>query len=241
MADDFGPFNAGDGGTAALIQQWRRRREQQFVAATGSASGSSYVIGVGEAVRMIDVPTAELIATGHPPTVVISLPEVLIGATLVEKGTRTDEGDIVVAVTPVFRRFLRELDRDPNALYHLDPRQFEELIAGAYEEAGCEHVVLTPRSGDKGRDVIATSREFGTIRILDQVKLYRPNRVVEADDVRALFGVLSLDQGASKGIITTTSTFAPGVHSEFERVIPGRISLRDGAALRDWLHSFDKS
>lgn len=84
----------------------------------------------------------------------------------------------------------------------------------------------------------ARMARVGTIRILDQVKLYRPNRVVEAEDVRALYGVLSLDQGASKGIVTTTSTFAPGVYPEFERLIPGRISLRDGAALREWLHLF---
>jgi restriction system protein len=240
MADDFGPFAPEDGGTAALIQHWKRSREQQIIAATGSASGRSLVLGVGEAVRT-ETPPAELNATGHAPTVVVSLPEVLLGAELVTKGTKTEEGDIVVAVTPVFRRFLRELDRDPSALYQLDPRQFEELIAGAYDEAGCEHVVLTPRSGDRGRDVIATSKAFGTIRIVDQVKLYAPNRVVDADDVRALYGVLSLDHNASKGIVTTTSTFAPGVYSEFARAIPARLSLRNGTELREWLYLFDKS
>ncbi len=110
------------------------------------------------------------------------------------------------------------------------------MIAGAYEEEGCAEVILTPRSGDKGRDVIATSRLFGTVRILDQVKLYSSHCVVEADDVRALNGVLGLDQGASKGVITTTSTFAPGVYDEFKPLIPGRISLRNGAQLREWLH-----
>jgi restriction system protein len=68
------------------------------------------------------------------------------------------------------------------------------------------------------------------------VKLYSPHRVVEAADVRELTGVLALDQCASKGIITTTSRFAPGVHDEFKPLIPGRISLRDGVELREWLH-----
>ena len=155
---------------------------------------------------------------------VVSFPELLLGATLVAKGPKTDEGDTVVAVTPVFRRFLKELTQDPNALHQLDPRQFEELIAGAYDETGrCDNIVLTPRSRDKGRDVIVTSKEFGTIRIVDQVKLLAPHRVVEAEDVRALYGVLSLDQGASKGIVTTSSTFAPGIYTEFANVMPGRI------------------
>ena len=207
---------------------WRRRRDQQFAAAVASSSGRSEVIAISEAAKV------EL--AGHAPDAVVSFPEILVGAVLVEKGHQSPDGDIIVAVTPLFRRFLRELDRDANALYRLDPRQFEELIAGAYEEAGCEEVILTPRSGDKGRDVIATSRLFGTVRILDQVKLFAPHRPVEANDVRALNGVLGLDQGASKGIITTTSTFAPGVYEEFKPLMPGRISLRNGAELRRWLH-----
>jgi hypothetical protein len=52
--------------------------------------------------------------------------------------------------------------------------------------------------------------------------------------------LLALDQGASKGIVTTTSMFAPGVYTEFERLIPDRISLRNGEQLRDWLDLFDK-
>jgi len=210
---------------------WRRRREQHVAAAVASSFGRSEVIAISE------VAQAEL--TGHAPSVVVSFPEILIGAVLVEKGLQSPDGDIIVAVTPLFRRFLRELDRDANALYQLDPRQFEELIAGAYEEAGCDEVVLTPRSGDRGRDVIATSQQFGTVRILDQVKLFAPHRLVEANDVRALNGVLGLDQGASKGIITTTSTFAPGVYEEFKPLMPGRLSLRNGGDLRRWLHELN--
>ncbi|MCH7994304.1 MAG: hypothetical protein IIB57_07655 [Planctomycetes bacterium] len=39
-------------------------------------------------------------------------------------------------------------------------------------------------------------------------------------DVRAILGVLRLDPGATKGIITTTSDFAPGIADEFQQVIP---------------------
>jgi restriction system protein len=197
--------------------------------ALASASGRAEVIAISESID------AQL--TEQVPIVLVSLPEILVGAVLVEKGDKHPDGDIIIAVTPLFRRFLRDLERDPNSLYQLGPRQFEELIAGAYEEEGCDEVILTPRSGDKGRDVIATSRLFGTVRILDQVKLYSPHRVVEADDVRALHGVLGLEQGASKGVITTTSRFAPGVYNEFRPLIPGRISLRNGAQLREWLHA----
>ena len=52
---------------------------------------------------------------------------------------------------------------------------------------------LTPRSGDYGRDVIATSKTklVGVVRIIDQVKRYTPPNEVTANDVRAMLGVLA--------------------------------------------------
>jgi restriction system protein len=84
-------------------------------------------------------------------------------------------------------------------------------------------VTLTPRSGDKGRDIIAFRDDVGAIRILDQVKKYAQRHVVCADEVAAMFGVLSLDQRASKAMITTTSIFAPGVYKQFAPVMPPRL------------------
>ena len=64
--------------------------------------------------------------------------------------------------------------------------------------------VITPRSGDYGRDVIATKRGIGRVRVIDQVKAYRPGNLVTANDVRALAGVLHCD-GASKGFLTVSA------------------------------------
>jgi len=147
---------------------------------------------------------------------------------------RSRAGDLIVGVTPIYRRILAELERDPNALYNLDARQMEELVAVAYDEEGWK-VILTPRSGDGGKDVIATRPDYGTIRILDQVKKLAPHNVVTADVVRALFGVVAKDPSASKGFITTTSSFAPGIAKEFRKELRGRLSLRDGNDLRKWL------
>jgi len=88
---------------------------------------------------------------------------------------------------------LRELERDPDFLSKIPWRSLEEVIAGAYKREGWPDVVLTPRSGDKGRDVIATKPGIGAIRILDQVKAYKLGNKVPADDVRALLGVLTRD------------------------------------------------
>lgn len=52
-------------------------------------------------------------------------------------------------------------------------------------------MTLTSQSGDRGRDVIAEKADWGSIRIFDQIKAYKSGHLVQADDVRALIGVLS--------------------------------------------------
>ena len=127
---------------------------------------------------------------------------------------------------------IRLLQADPNAAFQIPPRKWEEIIAGAYKKAGFEEVTLTPRSGDHGRDVIAVKRGLGSIRIIDQVKAYKPNHLVTADEVRALMGVLHADT-ASKGYLTTTSDFAPRLRQDpfISPLMPSRLELIDGTAL----------
>jgi len=162
-------------------------------------------------------------------------PDLLIQATIITFGDKTNEGQLVEAVAIPWFAIIRELERNPNFLFEFDWRKMEELVAGAYKRQGCPQVELTPRSGDKGRDVIATWPGIGSIRIIDQVKAYRPGHKVPAKDVRELLGVLDVEQNVSKGIVTTTSTFAPGVEEEMKRFMPYRLELRTGPQLVEWL------
>ncbi len=150
---------------------------------------------------------------------------------------KTAEGKIVEAVGIPWFRIMEMIKKDPKIIYEIDPFKWEEIIAGAYESAGFDEVILTPRSGDKGRDVIATKTGIGSIRIIDQVKAYSPNNPVTANDVRAMAGVVSLEQNISKGVITTTSNFAPKVEEDelIKRVIPYRLELRPRDELLKWL------
>jgi restriction system protein len=106
------------------------------------------------------------------------------------------------------------------------------MVAGAYRAAKFDEVILTPRSADLGRDVIAVKHGLGTIRVIDQVKAYKPGHLVTANDVRALMGVLDPD-GASKGFVTTTSDFAPGIATDplIQRLIPRQLELVNGPTL----------
>lgn len=156
----------------------------------------------------------------------------LLLQTVVELGAKTDEGRLILAVTLPWYEIIAALQRDPSIAFQMSPRMWEEMIAGIYSRAGFEEVVLTPRSGDAGRDVIATKRGVGTIRVIEQVKAYGPGRLVDADDVRALLGVLVAD-GASKGFLTTTSDFAPRLRQDIllRDLIGPRLELVDGTQL----------
>ena len=166
-----------------------------------------------------------------------NVPEVTLETVILEVGKETAEGQLIDAVGIPWFEIYYELQKNPEFLFQFTkhPRRFEEFIAGAYERAGFDKVILTPSSGDRGRDVIAEKSGFGAIRILDQAKAYAKHRPVPANDVRALLGVLSKDPAASKGVVTTTSTFAPGVYKEFAAETPTRLELRAGADLLEFL------
>jgi restriction system protein len=151
---------------------------------------------------------------------------------------KTAEGQLVEAVALPWFEIIQLIQREPNTIHQIDWRKWEEVIAGAYRQAGFD-VVLTPRSNDKGRDIIASSRGIGSVRFVDQVKAYAPGRLVTANDVRALLGVLTLEPNVSKGILTTTSEFAPGVlrDPEIAKLMPYRLELKARTKLLEWLTS----
>lgn len=163
-------------------------------------------------------------------------PELLIKAMLEPAGAG-GEGKLVRGVAVPWFLFTDMILRDPESIYGIDPRVWEELIAGAYTQAGFDEVILTPRSSDYGRDVVATKRGVGTIRIFDQVKAYKPGHVVTAEEVRSMLGVITGAQNVSKGVITTTSTFAPRLLEDpyIAPYVPYRLELKPRDTLLPWL------
>ena len=151
---------------------------------------------------------------------------------LIVPGAKTDEGQLIEAVALPWFKIIESLKDEPSLAFQIKPRQWEEIIAGAYQRAGFDEVTLTPRSGDLGRDIIAVKHGLGTVRIIDQVKAYGANHLVTANDVRALLGVLKGDK-ASKGFLTTTSDFAPKLRDDplIEPFIPAQLGLINGKML----------
>ena len=169
---------------------------------------------------------------GSEPNMAIANAASLLLQTLIVPGERTNEGTLIEAVAVPWFDIIAFLKTDPSIAFQIPWEKWEEIIAGAYIKAGFEEVTLTPRSGDYGRDVIAIKKGICTIRVIDQVKAYKPSHLVEANDVRALMGVLQLD-GASKGCLSTTSDFAPMIKTDplIIPFIPSRLELVNGTAL----------
>lgn len=152
---------------------------------------------------------------------------------------KTAEGELVKALAVPWRQIVQSLVENPRLAFELGSRIWEEIVAAAFDAAGYDEVTLTPRSGDYGRDVIAVKRGVGSIRTIDSVKAYGSAHRVRHDDVRALLGVLFADPRATKAILSTTSTFAPGVHSDpwIQQHVPYRLELMDGPKLIEWLRA----
>jgi restriction system protein len=197
---------------------------------------NSWEVAAQTAARSRSNPAAIMAGTDRtepplPLRVAANNTQLLLQAVIV-RGARTSEGSLIEAVTIPWFDIVALLNRDPNAAFQIPPDKWEEIIAGAYKRAGFDQVTLTPRSGDHGRDVIAVKQGLGSVRIIDQVKAFTPPRLITANDVRALMGVLQTD-GASKGFLTTTSDFAPRIRTDplIAPFMPSRLELVNGSAL----------
>jgi len=167
---------------------------------------------------------------------VFSAPPISFGV-IVKVERTVPDGQIITLVDPFYTHLIDAIKKDSNIIYQINPRKWEEIIAAAYDKAGFDEVILTPRSGDFGRDVIAIKRGFGSVKFIDQMKAYSPEHVVKADEVRALLGVLQAERDASKAIFTTTSTFAPRIEQDkfISPYLPYRLELIDKEKLLDRL------
>jgi restriction system protein len=163
-------------------------------------------------------------------------PTIILKAVL-DFGGRTDDGRLVAAVATPWFEIVRMVQNDPASIYQISWEKWEEIVAGAYKRAGFDEVILTPLSGDRGRDVIATKWGTGSVRFFDQVKVYKPGHLVTAEEVRAMHGVITGALNVSKGVITTTSDFAPRLREDpfIKPLLPYRIELKARDDLLTWL------
>lgn len=166
----------------------------------------------------------------------------LVVSALIIPEAKVADGLSIQTITISWQEIVKHLEKNWDVAHKIPPEKWEEIIAGAFKKEGYDEVVLTPRSGDEGRDVIAIRKGIGTVKILGSVKAYGPGQLVRHTDVRDLVGVLAMEPDSSKGIITTTSDFAPKIYTNprYKALMPTRLELVNGKQLQQWLVELSK-
>jgi restriction endonuclease Mrr len=133
---------------------------------------------------------------------------------------------------------LQFLAKNPNYLYKLHSRTFEELIAKIFNDLGCS-VELTQATHDGGRDIILTF-ESPTGRNIAYVecKKYSPENTVGIDIVRGVFGVHCSDR-VNQSLIVTTSNFTKEAY-DYAKSLFFLISLKNYNDVVNWLKRYTK-
>jgi len=148
---------------------------------------------------------------------------------------RPIESQIIVAET-VIEDLLKLLAKEPQSVYRLPPRKFEELVARILEDQGCE-VTLTKTTLDGGYDILGRLTT-GPVPLvfLTECKRYSENNRAGVEVVRNLYGVTEM-QRANFGMIVTTSSFTKDAQEEKMR-IGSRIDLKEFNDLKSWFERY---
>lgn len=126
-----------------------------------------------------------------------------------------DEEEITIVVNRA-RLNISSILNNPEEIYNLSSREFEELVAELFRQQGFD-VELTPETRDGGCDIIATNSINGiSFMILIECKKYAKDYRVGVSLVRSLLGVQS-DRKANKAVLVTTSSFTKPARQFAER------------------------
>lgn len=114
---------------------------------------------------------------------------------------------IITNLTPCISELIAVLSSQPEYLYKISPRRFEELVAYVFSKNGFE-VELTKQTKDGGKDIIAIRSDFGfRSKFIIECKRYAKHRPVPVSLVRQLYGT-QMNEGANKSVLVTSSYFS---------------------------------
>jgi restriction system protein len=170
--------------------------------------------GAGSLTSVLNVPIYDINEAGDGKIITVAKPRLILV-----------KNEIVVA-----------LKKEPESIFTLPPRKFEELLAELLESQGMT-VELTPRSKDGGRDILAYSESaLGKFLCLVEAKRYAETHKVGVELVRQLYGVLC-DHLATSAMLVTTSSFTKGA-KEFQQRHQYEMSLRDCSDVLKWIDGY---
>lgn len=140
---------------------------------------------------------------------------------------------VELAVKGISDDLIARLAQQPELMYELDWRKFEELVAELYERQGYE-VELTRGSKDGGVDIYALHRAPNAkfLTVVDVKKHHAKNRV-GVELVKQLRSTAA-DANAHMGVIATTSYFTRGAKA-YQQDRQHLLGLQDFVSVHDML------
>jgi hypothetical protein len=133
---------------------------------------------------------------------------------------------------------IEALRKNPQNLYDLSPREFEEVVAELLASFGWE-VSLTPPTRDGGHDILAISRDAIGLETAWAVecKRYGKGNRVGVDVLRSLYGVKH-GLRVPQALLVTTSSLTRDA-KQFAASV-GDIKIADIQVLSDWLSRYKR-
>lgn len=125
----------------------------------------------------------------------------------------------------VNKSLIDKVAKNPDILYSIQPREFEEMVCELFERKGYK-VKLTKQTHDGGKDIIILNDSMlGDLIFYAECKRFSKNRPVDVSLVRELYGVVEADR-ATAGIMVTTSYYSEKA-KEYRNKIKTRMQLID--------------
>ncbi len=151
-----------------------------------------------------------------------------------------EEKSALISVDGLPFRLIAKIMRSPNEIKNLTPRQFEEFVAETLAHLGFKDVILTPRSRDGGKDVIASHQINGIpLSFYFECKKYADDNKIQLETLRALLGTMAHDaRHVNMGVLVTTSTFTKG-SKEFI-LSESRLDGKDYDGILGWIDELNK-
>ncbi len=143
---------------------------------------------------------------------------------------------LVETVQTISVELIKYLAENPEALFEIKPRRFEELIAEILASYGWQ-VNLTKATRDGGYDIFAISRDLAGAETswVIECKRNRADRKVGIDVARALYGVKT-DLKAASMMLATTSHFSRDLQAY--KTSRYDLELRDYEGIVEWINEY---
>jgi hypothetical protein len=220
------------------FQQWRRSLRERGVSVSQAGLDFLYWRTKG------DVEAAGAFVTVHPDfhywkhfPVLRGLQPFVVSGLLGPDGRPLHAAD---SHPPLRRVVLAAADdliervaKDPQSVYELAPRLYEEFVAELLARQGFD-VELTPASRDGGKDIYAAkSDSLGSFMWIVECKRWNRRSRVGIGIVQRLNGVVDAER-ATGGILATTTFFSRDALA-YQAVVRNRLALKDYEGVQQWV------